>query len=180
MSSCEHFMSTKFGKKRKVHYLCTGLLGFLCLFLGALIYLLWRQKELLGFQLLDACGLGPCIDAIRSRATTLLDPTEYMDNPYVDFLLYSLPDGLWTLGYMLCIHTWISISEFRSLTQRLCLISICPLLGIGTELLQAVGWLNGTFDWGDLLAYGVPFIIYLSRTSWNIINQKRSNHLWAI
>ena len=81
MSSCEHFMSTKFGKKRKVHYLCTGLLGFLCLFLGALIYLLWRQKELLGFQLLDACGLGPCIDAIRSRATTLLDPTEYMDNP---------------------------------------------------------------------------------------------------
>ena len=125
--------------------------GIASLLAGAVIYLLFRSKTLLGFELLDRIGMEPWADRIRSYTADVKLP---------DVVVYSLPGGLWTLGYILVIDR---IFGNLSRSTRIVWASVIPLLGVCSEVLQGVGLLPGVFDPWDLVCYALPFIVFLLR-----------------
>lgn len=125
--------------------------GIASLLTGATIYLLFRSKTLLGFKLLSGIGAEPWADRMRSYAADVTLP---------DVVVYSLPGGLWSLGYILIIDSLFS-NQTRS--TRIAWASVIPLLGVGSEVLQAIGLLPGVFDTLDLVFYALPFILFVTR-----------------
>ena len=125
--------------------------GVTSLLAGALIYLLFRSKNLLGFELLNRIGVGPWADRMRSYTADVRLP---------DVFVNSLPGGLWALGYILVID---SIFGNQSRSTRIVWASVIPLLGVCSEVLQGVGLLPGVFDLWDLVCYALPFIIFVTR-----------------
>lgn len=116
---------------------------------GAAIYLLFRSRHLLGFHLLEGLGLDRVVDILRSSVHGV-HPSE--------FVMFCLPDGLWTLGYILIIDRIMLADTLR---RRLFLTSVIPLTGAISELLQYVGLMPGTFDEIDLFCYIMPYLSYL-------------------
>ena len=116
------------------------------LFCGGCIYLLFRSETLLMFMWADALQLKDSILQIRQQFTSFQAP---------EIIIYALPDGLWSLSYILFIEafwfgekkTWI-------------LASIIPAIGFLSELLQFLGLIQGTFDIWDAIFYILPFIIF--------------------
>ena len=125
--------------------------GVTSLLAGALIYLLFRGKNLLGFMLLRRIGLEPWADRMRSYTADIRLP---------DVVVDSLPGGLWALGYILVID---SIFGNQSRSTRIVWASVIPLLGVCSEVMQGVGLLPGVFDLWDLFCYALPFIIFVTR-----------------
>lgn len=125
--------------------------GVASLLAGAVIYLLFRSKNLLGFELLNRIGVGPWADRMRSYTADVRLP---------DVVVNSLPGGLWALGYILVID---SIFGHQSRSTRIVWASVIPLLGLCSEVLQGVGLLPGVFDLWDLVCYALPFIIFVTR-----------------
>ena len=125
--------------------------GVASLLAGAVIYLLFRSKNLLGFELLHRIGVGPWADRMRSFTADVRLP---------DVVVNSLPGGLWALGYILVID---SIFSHQSRSTRIVWASVIPLLGVCSEVLQGVGLLPGVFDLWDLVCYALPFIIFVTR-----------------
>ena len=125
--------------------------GVTSLLAGALIYLLFRGKNLLGFMLLRRIGLEPWADRMRSYAADIRLP---------DVVVFSLPGGLWALGYILVID---SIFGNQSRSTRIVWASVIPQLGVCSEVLQGVGLLPGVFSSWDLICYVLPFIIFVTR-----------------
>ena len=119
--------------------------GLLLILLGGLIYLSFRPTTLLLFHALDRMGLTDW------RAwMSAYQPTE--------FVLYSLPGGLWAAAYILII---LSLTGRTPLTQRVTIASMIPLAGIASELLQWGGLLPGIFDATDLLCYTLPLLFLI-------------------
>lgn len=110
------------------------------LVIGAAIYLLWRERNLLMFAWVDAAGLGPGLDAARSA-------TASFGARLPAWVRYSLPNGLWIFALNAALlRIWRGGHPlFRGLWLALALA-----LGTGAELLQAAGLLPGTFDLTDL------------------------------
>lgn len=125
--------------------------GVASLLAGAVIYLLFRSKNLLGFELLNRIGVEPWADRMRSFTADVRLP---------DLVVDSLPGGLWALGYILVID---SIFSHQSRSTRIVWASVIPLLGVCSEVLQGVGLLPGVFDLWDLVCYALPFIIFVTR-----------------
>ncbi|MBR5068436.1 MAG: hypothetical protein IKX25_03475 [Bacteroidales bacterium] len=123
--------------------------GVASLVVGAVLYLLFRTKSLLGFELLSRIGAEPWADWMRSHTSAISLP---------DIIIYALPGGLWALGYILIID---HIYGDRSRLTRIVWAAVIPVLGFGSELLQVIGLLPGTFDPWDLVCYALPYIIYI-------------------
>lgn len=115
---------------------------------GAVIYLLFRPRHLVGFHLIDLLGLGSFCDQIRGMAVGVRLP---------EFVVYCLPNGLWSASYILLIDV---VFQSQTLLKRMVWASIIPLSGILTEVLQYFGLCPGTFDIIDLLCYMVPLLGY--------------------
>lgn len=126
---------------------------------GAVVYMLFRPRVLLGFLLLDSIGVGEWVDSLRFSASGIQLPA---------FVVYSLPNGLWSLSYLLVIDT---ITDVLPLHKRAIWASVIPVIGIVSEFLQLPGWVPGVFDTQDLLCYSIPLIVYLS---WLHLSQKRN------
>ena len=123
------------------------LIGLVMLLLGGIIYLLFRPTTLLLFHTLDLVGLMPLVTDCRTLAATC-QPSE--------FVVYSLPGGLWATSYILLVFSLLG----RAMRwQRMIVASIIPLAGICSELIQQAGLLPGVFDTADLVCYAVPLII---------------------
>lgn len=120
----------------------------LALLAGGTIYMLFRSKKLLGFHLADAVGLGGAIDALRSKVC---------DVHLSDFVVYCLPDGLWTTAYIFFVDYVLRGVGKR---QLMLAVAIIPAIGSVSEIMQFFNMLPGTFDVMDLLCYMVPFVIY--------------------
>jgi hypothetical protein len=121
--------------------------------LGGGIYLALRPPTLLMFDWLDAAGLLEPIQKLR----VLAEPWE---NSLPEWMVYSLPQGLWSFRFLLMIGcVWKHDSGlFRSYAVPL-------IFGvIGSELLQ-LGPLQGTFDWFDLTANTLGII-----SAWGVRN----------
>lgn len=123
--------------------------GIFSLLAGAVIYLLFRTKQLLGFTLLRRMGVEPWADKLRDSSAQVSLP---------DFIIYSLPGGLWSLGYILIID-WLFANQ--STSRRRVWAAVIPLIGVGSEILQGASLLAGTFDICDLAFYAIPYLIYI-------------------
>jgi hypothetical protein len=108
---------------------------------GGLIYVCWRDPNLLMFKWFYAVGLESLI--LRLRFATL--PTKAA-LPF--WFIYSLPDGLWV--YALTAFMILLWRDVKSLPIKMFWLSLGLLLGAGSELGQLAGIVPGVFDKADL------------------------------
>ena len=122
-------------------------ISIILFFLGGIIYLGYRSKTLLMFKWTDYLNINNTINSWRSFA---------IKHPLPDWILYSLPDGLWLLSYMILIDTiWGNDSKGLGFW-----LYILPIIGIVSELIQIPFPIIGTFDFVDLACYISAVIIY--------------------
>lgn len=121
-------------------------MSVLSLFCGGCIYLLFRSKTLLMFKWADSLRVKENILYIRQQFTSFQIP---------EIFIYTLPDGLWSLSYILFIEA-LWFGEKKSWIFA----SIVPTIGFLSELFQFWGLLQGTFDIWDAVFYITPFIIF--------------------
>ena len=117
---------------------------------GGCIYLLFRSRSLLMFDWWETLHLMPAISAMR-------DAVENWDTHWPSWALYSLPDGTWLYAYIV-FYRWIWRNESRQWMWFW--IHLGLMMSVGIEIAQAFKWVPGTFDWMDLLFYGLA--IYLA------------------
>ena len=116
-------------------------LWWLPLFVGILIYIFLRPDNLIYNDLF----LSPIKIDINTNSKV------------VSFLIYSLPNGLWSMSFsQLIFH----IYKIRSL-KTILLSSIMLFVGIMIELLQYQSFMNGTFDINDIFSYIMSYLIVL-------------------
>lgn len=122
------------------------ILGIANCLLGGVIYILLRSKCIIFLSWLDAIGATPVVDRLRLYTYGCISN---------EFILFSLPDGLWLLSYILIMgYVW-------HMDIRRTALFVMPLaaFAIGCEILQRVGLVSGTFDWNDILAYCIAITI---------------------
>jgi len=126
------------------------------LVVGALIYILFRSNTLLIFKWLEYININDTIHVVRNHTVLLC---KYIP----DFLLYSLPDGIWVYSatsallliweHTLYKHLWIYLPVTSA---------------VAAEILQSTGLIAGTFCMFDIIAYITGLIL-----SCIIINKRR-------
>lgn len=124
-------------------------LGLILITIGGMIYLSFRPTSLLLFHTLGALGLMPLVDAWRSAVAAWMPG---------DFVVYSLPGGLWSAAYALLV--W-GLLRHTAAPLRVAIAAIIPLTGVVSELMQLAGLLPGTFDVADLLCYALPLLFLI-------------------
>lgn len=113
------------------------------LILGTSIYILFRSSSLKVFSWLDFIGINILDSNIRKYALSI-------SNNIPDWVLLSLPDGLWLFSYVsLMLYIW----KMSITIQNLFWIAVVPAIAIGSENAQYFGLMQGTFDPMDLLLY---------------------------
>ena len=124
-------------------------LGFVLLAIGCGIYLLFRSKTLYIYVWCKSLGLSGYIDILRLAVLHWSLP---------NFVKYSLPDGLYCAAY-LCIMD--AIWHEDNTWKKYLVISVVPIISIGSELLQYFGIVRGTFDMADLACYLISPLLFL-------------------
>ncbi len=118
-------------------YIC---LSALALFFGGLIYILFRTSDFIFFNWIRAAGLGKWFNLARSYSLS--------SSPLPDWLIFSLPDGLFAFAYALLITgIW---AGSKSWLRYFWMASI-PVFILGYELMQYAGIVKGTFCIQDLV-----------------------------
>ena len=141
MESKNSFLST--------YQISSLFISVLMLFMGGMLYLLFRDDSLLMFEWVRSVGLGNSLNYARDNTSWLF---------ISDWIKYSLPDGLWCASYILLMATIWSNKKF--LIRLIWTISL-PCVAVITELLQLFGFLIGTYDSYDLICYIIPILIYI-------------------
>ncbi len=125
------------------------LCGFLPILVGGLIYILFRDESLCMFTWARALGLGGLVQAARVHSM-----------PYVgylpEWLLFSLPDGAWVFA---CTAVFARLWPDGPWPLRLAWIGMGSILAIGGEIGQWFGFVPGTFDPTDLVAYALAGVM---------------------
>ena len=123
----------------------TVILAFVALGVGGMVYVMFRH-DILAFKWVE-------------RYTDIRMPHFRNFNSYnlSDWVIYSLPDGLWLFAYILLMAT---IWDFNIKKGSVLIIGF-PLLSVISEFLQFLKVLPGTFDRIDVLAYIFAFILGL-------------------
>ncbi len=138
---------------------------FLTLLFGGLIYVLFRTATLKMFGWYETIGLGGLTNRMRKL-------TFQFANELPEWILFSLPDGLWIFSYVcLMLAVWQNSISFKNAFWVL----IIPILAIGSEIGQLFGFVVGTFDLTDLLFYilgmTLPFIFFTKINNLKFKNQ---------
>ena len=146
----------------KTKQLLIGHIATLCC--GSLIYILFRSSSLKMFIWFERINILDVIENIRNF-------TFIYSNNLPNFILYSLPDGLWLFSYVsLVLYLWKN--ELKS--ENLFWVFSIPLISIISELGQIFKIITGTFDIIDLLMYVLgtilPFIIYKKSITNNLLH----------
>ncbi|QBQ43149.1 hypothetical protein E2P86_17860 [Sphingobacterium psychroaquaticum] len=123
--------------------------------------MLFRSPSLKVFEWLENVGLYESTNVIRTITTPL-----YHYIP--EYILFSLPDGLWVFSYLcLILHLWSG----KISTQNIGWIIITPVVAIGSEIGQFFGLIIGTFDLWDLIFYIIggtsPFLLFNKSITYN-------------
>ena len=115
---------------------------------GCAIYLLFRSKALYIYQWCLSFGISDYVDVCR----------HYVQGCQLsDFIIFCLPDGLYCAAYILVIDAiWF---EDNRLAKYL-ILSLVPTITIGSEILQLIGVVRGTFDVMDLVCYAISPLVY--------------------
>ena len=116
------------------------IISALALLAGGVVYILFRPSEIVFFNWIRAIGFDNWFNLVRNSSLHL--------SPGIpEWIVYSLPNGLWAFGYALLIT--IIWSGSQSWLKYLWLASI-PLLVLGFEILQLTGIIPGTFCIQDI------------------------------
>ena len=103
--------------------------------LGSFIYIGFRSKTLYMFRVFEALGMDRPIRFLRDQLQDVFLP---------EWVLYSLPDGCWTLAFT----SFILQNTAKKLTPWL----LFPItMSVGAEIGQWAKMIPGTFDTTDLL-----------------------------
>jgi hypothetical protein len=136
------------------------------LFLGGLIYFLFRSEQLIMFQWFDFFEL----PLQNIRVLTL-----GFGRNLPDWFVFSLPDGLWIFSYITLI---LLIWRNKINRQNIIWIAITPLLALVFEIGQYINIVQGTFDFYDILFYIVgailPVGLYTELIDFKILNYEKS------
>ena len=124
------------------------LLALISFCIGGLIYLIYRSLTLQMFVWFKQLGLYSSVISFRNEYWPTLP----------DWIIYSLPDGLWLFSYLLIMK---AIWYKKTTKQALVLPLILPIFMNLTEILQGLNCFPGTFDLLDVICYDIPVIIYL-------------------
>ena len=119
----------------------------LMLLVGGTIYVLLRSRQTLLNVLIDAAG-AKGIEGAREKAAEWMIP---------EWIIYSLPGGLWSTAYILLIHA-LTMGERPG--RRLLWASLIPVIGVLSELMQQHNLLPGVADRWDVFFYALPYFIY--------------------
>jgi len=119
------------------------------LVVGGGLYLSFRPQTLLLFHIAGSAGLTETIGQWRELWSGISLP---------EWVVYSLPGALWVAAYVLLTDL---LQADSSREKRLLWTGLIPVIGVGSEVLQATGWLPGTADAADAAAYVLPYLLYL-------------------
>ena len=133
-------------------------LGGLLLVCGCAIYLLFRSRSLNIYQWCYALGWSKVIERLRII-------TQGWN--VSDFIRYSLPDGLYCAAYILIVDA-IWYNKYGP--RKYAVILLVPTIAIGSELLQALNQIRGTFDVYDLVCYALPPLVYVCFITYHKFN----------
>ena len=117
--------------------------GVFPVWIGGIIYLIFRSKGLVMFRWLEWAGLDALLEPLRRGSAPI--------RPWVpDFVVFTMPHCLWS--YALTVNVW---GIWREVPRQALLFSVTVGLTSGplVELGQGLGWVPGTFDWMDLAGY---------------------------
>ena len=90
------------------------------------------------------------------RGINLVDMLPLLSSKPPEWIIYNLPDGLWFYALLSSIYL---IWEENFPVHFILWLLITVILSCLMEVMQAYNFLNGTFDWKDLLAYMVAGIV---------------------
>jgi len=125
--------------RNNYYRLCILLCAF-AIFLGGIIYILFRPSEAIFFNWIRTVGLDNWLNLARHKSLSLY---QYLP----EWIVFSLPNGLWAFAYALLItFIW---SGSKSLSRYFWMASI-PLLVLGFEILQYAKVMPGTFCMQDI------------------------------
>jgi hypothetical protein len=118
-------------------FFCAALISIT---VGTAIYILFRSTNLLVFIWIENVGLGEDVIELRDWANPIL--------PHLpEFILYSLPDGLWAFSFSASI-----LLIWRNEKSKKYLWLLVPIVfAILPEILQKFKLFPGTFDVYDLI-----------------------------
>ncbi|MBU0518799.1 hypothetical protein KKA00_05965 [bacterium] len=125
-------------------------IGVILILIGSLIYVVWREETLLMFYWFRCLGLSPIVDILREQFAFV--------KAYLPVWTYcSLPNSLWLVGGILLFASiWGDVNKERNIWCA-SLITIA----VGSEILQSIELIPGTFDVNDLLLMGIMLMIVL-------------------
>ncbi|MBR0497216.1 MAG: hypothetical protein IJJ71_13720 [Treponema sp.] len=121
------------------------ILSVLLLFAGGMIYLNFRLHTLQMFSWLKFIG-----------AENLFRQKEFKnDSEFLSFLIFSIPNGLWSLSAIILFGEIWRESK-KSFLFYTVLFSSANIL---FEILQLFRWISGTFDYLDILVLLISVIL---------------------
>ncbi|KYP15338.1 hypothetical protein [Flavihumibacter sp. CACIAM 22H1] len=123
------------------------------------IYVIYRTDKTLVNQLIIALVSWEKYAALKAEIRALF--------PLADWIIYSLPEGLWIFCITLSSHYFFL--EIKGSRLNLSLLPI--LLAVTMELFQLVHLSNGRFDWMDLLISFTFWLFALFVTRMNLEKQ---------
>ena len=136
-------------KYNKYQVYSEWIIATIILLIGCTIYLLFRPQNLLMFKIID--GIGGMSNVVSLRM--------YINhNCFPDFIIYSLPAGLWTASYLMMMYL---TTKGYTRKLRLMLALPLPITAIVLEFMQLLGLCMGTFDVYDLICYIIPLIVFV-------------------
>jgi len=139
--------------KRKFKISFNLIIGILSIILGCIIYLLWRETNLLMFSWFETIGFSPIILNLRESVAISL-------KNYPRWIFFSLPLALWYFGGILILsHIWD-----KFLSEKICWVFFFSIIAFGSEFGQLLNLVPGTYDSNDihLMLFFIPIIILIN------------------
>jgi hypothetical protein len=136
----------------------------LSLCIGGLIYICFRSQDLLMFRWFDYFRFSEDILRIRNFSQTFNIKNS-------DWVIYSLPDGLWMFSFTTVIlYIWKNTINRKNFVWFITM----PIIAFFTEISQKYHLVKGTYDSNDLFAYliGCIFSCIIFSNSFQIIKTK--------
>lgn len=125
-------------------------LVFLLLIFSLFIYLFYRTEYIL---------INKCFALLVSHEFYLELKTALKQAlPLPNYFIFSLPGGLWVFCSSLLAQNYVISIKSKPIK----LVFLPLIFSVGLELIQALNWLNGRFDWLDVLTYFLFWIIAFS------------------
>lgn len=137
---------------------------FLPVVVGGFIYIIFRTERLIMFNWFEYLRLSDQINILKNIRNICSFP---------NWVIYSLPDGLWTFSY---VSISLQIWKFSMTRQNIFWIFSIPIVAVLSEFFQLFRLIPGTFDLIDIIFYllGASMPYYLSKNNLNIkIYEKR-------